>query len=387
MTLIELASASNLLAFICFILLIIQLGYAFGLYNQLHRTFKKQKGKELSGDFPPLSVIMVTKDSGTALKENLPFILEQDYPMFEVIVINDKSAGEDENILKILGNQYHHLYYSFIPETARYISRKKLGIAMGIKASRYDWIVVTEPQCKPVSNQWLKSLATHFTPDTDIVLGYSNYNYEKKGFARHIRLDGMFQAMRYLGRAANRHPYMGIGRNLAYRKSLYQNHKGFTSQLNLQRGEDDLFINAVATSTNTKVALNPESIVRLPVPPYKRIWFEDKINAQVTGYYYRGKARILNSIETWSCALFHLMTLTGLIYCILGTQWMATGIIGASWIIRFASYMTILKRTSKDLQEDFCCSLPFFDLFRPLISLQIKMLYWLRNKADFLRKG
>ena len=382
----ELTSASGILASTCFILLIIQLGYAFGVYNQLHRNFKKQKEKKRSDDFPPLSVIIVTKDSGKALKENLPLILEQDYPQFEVIVINDKSAGEDENILKLLGNNYHHLYYSFIPETARYISRKKLGIAMGIKASRYEWIVVTEPQCKPMSNQWLKSLATHFSPETDIVLGYSNYIQNKEKFARHIRLDSMFQAMRYLGRAASGHPYMGIGRNLAYRKSLYLSHKGFTTQLNLQRGDDDLFINAVTHAQNTKVALSPESFIRIPVPSYKRVWFEDKVNALVTGHYYRGNARIFNSIETWTCALFHLLTLTGLIYCILNRAWIETGIIGAGWLIRFVSYMTVMKQTSNDLQEDFCCSLPFYDLFRPLYSLQIRLQYWLRDKSDFLRK-
>lgn len=382
----ELTSASGILASTCFILLIIQLGYAFGVYNQLHRNFKKQKEKKQSDDFPPLSVIIVTKDSGKALKENLPLILEQDYPQFEVIVINDKSAGEDENILKLLGNNYHHLYYSFIPETARYISRKKLGIAMGIKASRYEWIVVTEPQCKPMSNQWLKNLAAHFSPETDIVLGYSNYIQNKEKFARHIRLDSMFQAMRYLGRAASGHPYMGIGRNLAYRKSLYLSHKGFTTQLNLQRGDDDLFINAVTHAQNTKVALSPESFIRLPVPSYKRVWFEDKVNALVTGHYYRGNARIFNSIETWTCALFHLLTLTGLIYCILNRAWIETGIIGASWLIRFVSYMTVMKQTSNDLQEDFCCSLPFYDLFRPLYSLQIRLQYWLRDKSDFLRK-
>lgn len=382
----ELTSASGILASTCFILLIIQLGYAFGVYNQLHRNFKKQKEKKQSNDFPPLSVIIVTKDSGKALKENLPLILEQDYPQFEVIVINDKSAGEDENILKLLGNNYHHLYYSFIPETARYISRKKLGIAMGIKASRYEWIVVTEPQCKPMSNQWLKSLATHFSPETDIVLGYSNYIQNKEKFARHIRLDSMFQAMRYLGRAASGHPYMGIGRNLAYRKSLYLSHKGFTTQLNLQRGDDDLFINAVTHAQNTKVALSPESFIRIPVPSYKRVWFEDKVNALVTGHYYRGNARIFNSIETWTCALFHLLTLTGLIYCILNRAWIETGIIGAGWLIRFVSYMTVMKQTSNDLQEDFCCSLPFYDLFRPLYSLQIRLQYWLRDKSDFLRK-
>lgn len=386
MTFIELTSASGILASSCFILLIIQLTYAFGVYYQLHRHFKKQKEKKQSEDFPPLSVILVTKDASKALEENLPLILEQDYPQFEVIVIHDKSAGEDENVLKLLGNKYHHLYYSFIPETARYVSRKKLGIAMGIKASRHEWIVVTEPQCKPVSNQWLKGLASHFSPGTDIVLGYSNYMQKKESFARRIRLDNMFQAMRYLGRAANGHPYMGIGRNLAYRKSLYLGHKGFASQLNLQRGDDDLFINSIANPMNTKVALSPDSFIRLPVPSYKRVWFEDKVNALVTGHFYQGHARLFNSIETWTCALFHLLTFIGLTYCILEKAWIETGIIGVGWLIRFISFMAIMKQTSTDLQENFCCSLPLFDLIRPLYSLQIKLQYWLRDKSDFLRK-
>lgn len=90
----------------------------------------------------------------------------------------------------------------------------------------------------------------------------------------HNRL--IFHSLRYLGMALAGNPYMGIGRNLAYRKSLYEKHKGFADHLQLQRGEDDLFINAVANKYNTRVASGEDSIVRMPVPPYKRIWFEEK---------------------------------------------------------------------------------------------------------------
>lgn len=204
----------------CGLFCLIQLMYLFCVYAKMYRASRMQAQTETVPDnCPPLSVIIVTKDSGQLLKENLPSILTQDYPTYEVIVVNDQSAGEDEEILKLLENDYPNLYHTFIPQTARYVSRKKLGIAMGIKASRYDWIVVTEPTCKPVSDQWLKHLAVHFQEGTDIVLGYCGYTGGKGLFGKRVKADNLFQAMRYLGAALNRHPYMGIGQNLAYRKT------------------------------------------------------------------------------------------------------------------------------------------------------------------------
>lgn len=382
---LDFASTTFLLAATCSILCIIQLCYVFGIYNRIHQLFKK--GNEPSAtDLPPLSVIIVTKDSGSALNQNLPAILEQDYPKFEVIVINDKSAGEDEDILKLLSDRYENLYHTFIPKTARYVSRKKLGIAMGIRASRYDWIVVTEPYCHPVSKNWLRSLAAQMTPSTDIVLGYSNYLPKKGWFARRIITDSFFHSLRYLGMALAGHPYMGVGCNLAYRKSLYEKHKGFADHLQLQRGEDDLFINAVANKYNTRVASGPDSIVRMPVPPYKRIWFERKMNALVTGHYYRGMARISNAFETWTCGLFHLTTIGVLAMSIAEQQWIVTGIVALLWLLRFISVMMVFRRTAHDLNENLCCIFPLFDLLRPLWSLVRQTQYLLRKKRDFLRK-
>ena len=180
---IDFASVPALWTGVCGIFFLIQLVYIGGVYSRLHLHFRRGKETEPL-DLPPVSVIIVTKDSGEALNENLPAVLEQDYPQFEVIVVNDKSAGEDELILTRLAGRYTNLYHTFIPETARYVSRKKLGIAMGIRASRYDWIVVASPFGCPVSPNWLKSLAREMTPETDIVLGYSNYSSKKGYFAR-----------------------------------------------------------------------------------------------------------------------------------------------------------------------------------------------------------
>lgn len=386
-TILELITLPRIMVGIGGILFIIQLCYLYGVYNRIHRACKQQGDHTCSNDeLPPLSVVIVIKDAGDMLKENLTSILEQDYPTFEVIVVNEQPNGTDEDTLKLLASHYKNLYHTFIPTTARYVSRKKLGVSMGIKASRYPWIVVTEPYCKPASTKWLRSMAAHFTPQTDIVLGYSNYQHAEGLFAHRIQADGIFCAMRYLGRALKGHPYMGIGQNLAYRKECYEHHRSFAEQINLLRGEDDLFVNDTGTNGNTRVCLSPDGFMQLPVPPYKRIWFGEKLNLLVTGHYYKGCARLLNAIESWTCALFHLITAAALVCCILEQAWIETGIAALLWIVRFIAQMQVFRNTARDLQAAQCCFFIFYDLVRPLWSLQLQVKYWLRNKSDFLRR-
>lgn len=371
----------------CFVLFIIQLCYIFGVYARVFRTAKRQNAaSDGECELPPLSVIVVTKDSGNMLKEYLPKILEQDYPCFEVIVINDKSAGEDEDVLKLLAGKYNNLYHTFIPESARYVSRKKLGVAMGIRASKYDWVVMTEPYCYPSTKNWLRSMACQMKPETDIVLGYCNYESGKGWFAKRITVSTLFRAMRYLGMALAGHPYMGVGCNMAYRKKVYESHKGFADHLQLRRGEDDLFVNAVAKAGNTRVAVSSDSIMRMPVPPFKRIWHEEKMNAMVTAKYYRGIAPYLNAIDSWTCGLFHLLTVVAIAFCLIEQQWVIAGIALGLWLIRFICAMTVYRLTSKAMRESLCCVFPLFDLFRPLWSLTRRAQYLFRRKSDFMRR-
>jgi len=275
--------------------------YYLGLYNKLYTHSRETAyATDINTQNPPLSVIIVAKDAAHELQENLPFILEQDYPEFEVIVIYDRPADDCDNTLKLLEDKYPNLYHTFIPDSARYISHKKLGITMGIKASRHEWLVFTEPDCRPQSNQWLKQMARNFTPATEIVLGYSNYEKVPGWFNKKITFDTLLNSMRYLGMAVSGHPYMGTGRNMAYRKTLYYKQKGFASHLNLQRGEDDLFINETARAHNTRVEASPESLMRIAMPKYKRIWCEEKISYAATSRLFHGTARYLMGFETCS---------------------------------------------------------------------------------------
>ena len=367
------------------ILFFIQSCYHLGLYRNLY--LHSQKEKPETGT-PPLSVILVAKEAGSDLQKNLPAILEQDYPDFEVIVIYEQSADDNcEDVLKILQEKYPHLHHSFIPDSARYISHKKLGITMGIKASHHEWLVFTEPNCAPTSNQWLRKMARNFTSDTDIVLGYSNYKKAKGWFNRKITFDTLLNSMRYLGMAIGGHPYTGCGRNMAYRKDLFYQQKGFASHLNLQRGEDDIFVNQVANGKNTRVEASAESVMRISAPLYKKSWREEKLSYTATSRYYKGFARYLMGLETCTRLLFLAMVIACLAWGIFTQNWMIVGISALLWLLRFVMQVIVFRKTSMALGgQKFYTTLLLFDWMQPLWNFRFKMQQKLRRKDEFMRK-
>ena len=307
------------------ILFIIQLIYYFGLYNRIHIRNKAVRKEEVhfTQEMPPLSVILCARNEADNLRKILPSILEQDYPQFEVIVINDASTDETEDVLGFMEEKYPHLYHSFTPDSARYISHKKLALTLGIKASKHDWLVFTETNCMPASRQWLKLMARNFTSQTQIVLGYSGYDRTKGWLHKRVAFDTLFQSLRYLCFALAGKPYMGIGRNMAYRKELFFQRKGYSTYLNLQRGEDDLFINQIATPSNTRVETDINATMRIqPVYNYKE-WKEEKISYMATARYYRGIQRYLSGFETFSRLLFYAVCIAGIVIGILHLHWLS----------------------------------------------------------------
>ena len=371
------------------VLLIVQLIYYLGLYNRIH-THNLAVGKDevhFGRELPPLSVVICARNESENLRRNLPAILKQDYPDFEVIVINDGSTDESEDLLSELEEEYPNLYHSFTPDSARYISRKKLALTLGIKASKYDWLVFTEADCTPVSDKWLRRIARNFTPSTDIVLGYSGYERGKGWLHKRVSFDSLFTSLRYLGFALAGKPYMGIGRNLAYRKELFFKVKGFSTHLNMQRGEDDLFINQIANENNTRVETSPDSVIRMqPVERYKD-WKEEKVSYMATARFYHGVQRYLLGFETFSRLLFYAACIAGLVFGILNNHWLAAGIALLIWLFRYTVQAIIINRTAKEMGGDRkYFSLPVFDILQPIQSLKFKLYRSLRRKGDFMRR-
>lgn len=371
-------------------LLIIQYIYYLGIYYRMHRRNNAERKNELhfTKELPPLSVVICARNESENLRRFLPSVLEQDYPEFEVIVINDGSTDESEAVLSAFEEKYQHLYHSFTPENARYISRKKLALTLGIKASKHDWLVFTEANCMPESNQWLRMMARNFTPHTQIVLGYSGYERGKGWLHKRVSFDALFTALRYLGFALAGMPYMGIGRNLAYRKELFFKQKGYSTHLNLQRGEDDLFINQIANADNTRVETDARAIMRMqPVERYKE-WKEEKVSYMATARYFKGTQRLLLGFETFTRLLFYAACLGGIVMGIMSLHWLVAGIALLIYLLRFTVQAIVINQTASDQKEKrhYYLSLPVFDLLQPLQTLNFKLYRFYRSKSDFMRR-
>lgn len=371
-------------------LFLIQVLYYFCLYNRIYRRHRavKRGNAHFTQELPPLSVIICAREEIENLRNNLPSILEQDYPQFEVIVITDGGTDESEDYLTLLEEKYPNLYHSFVPSSSRYISRKKLAVTLGIKASKHDWLVLTEADCQPQSDQWLRTMARNFTSQTQVVLGYSAYNYAKGWLNMRVSFDNLLLSMRYLGFSLAGSPYMGIGRNLAYRKKLFYQQKGFSSYLNLQRGDDDLFINQVANSNNTRVETDANAVIRTQPLLNAKSWQEEKVGYTSTSCLYHGAQRWFAGFETFSRLAFYGCLIAALIIGIVHFHWLVAGIAIFSWILRFIMQIIIINKTAKVLGDKrrYYLSLPLFDLLQPMQSLRWKLNYIFRKRSIFLRK-
>jgi glycosyltransferase involved in cell wall biosynthesis len=208
----------------------------------------------------PVSIIVCSRDEDENLARNLPGVLVQDYPAtHEVIAVNDNSVDDSRFVLEELQKRFKHLQIIALEQEAKLIAGKKFPLSIGIKECKHEIVLLTDADCMPASEHWLATMQAAFTPGIEIVLGYGAY-YKQPGILNKlIRWETSHTALQYFGFALAGTPYMGVGRNLSYRKELFFRNKGFSAINNLPGGDDDLFINKVATKTNTAVVLHPDA--------------------------------------------------------------------------------------------------------------------------------
>lgn len=365
-------------------LFIIQLLYYMLCYAKPLRARKKAQAQPVSDSpAPPVSVIVYAKNESENLSRLLPSILEQTYPDFEVIVVNDGSTDESDNVLKSFEQQYKHLYHTYIPEDVKYLSRKKLALTVGIKAAKHDILLFTEANCRPLSDRWIERMARNFTPGTDVVLGFGAYE-RKKGFLNRIAsYDNLMTGLQYLSSALNKHPYMGSGKNLAYRKDLFFQHKGFYKSLNLHAGEDDLFINEIANKRNTRVELSPESIIRMSAYERFKRWKEMKVSRAATMKHYKGGALAFYRLGAFTRFLFTLSVIGCIVAGIYGNPVLIGG--GAVlYLVRFLIEAIVLHQSARMLQQEPQTGwLPLLDVILPVFNLYVRVYRIFRGKNDY----
>ncbi len=345
--------------------------YLFFYARVLYYNRKIKKGKvKFSTEQPSVSVVICAKNESENLLRFLPNILSQDYPNYEVVVVNDGSSDESEEVLSNFCSKYPHLYHTYLPSEAKFISTKKMALTVGIKAAKHEFLILTDADCEPAGKNWISNIVRNFDDQTDIVLSYGAY-FKRKGFVgKLISYDTFHIALQYMGFALAGKPYMGVGRNLAYRKSLFFKNKGFASHLKLQSGDDDLFISEVATKQNTRVEVSPDSVTySVPKKTFKS-WYIQKFRHLTTSPYYKSGIKTLIGTEVFSRFLFYASFITALIF---NNMWLSIAA-GSVFLLRFIVQLLIVNLTAKRMNEQrFVLSVLLFDILLPLVNLNIML--------------
>ncbi|MBI5009050.1 MAG: glycosyltransferase [Bacteroidia bacterium] len=336
---------------------LIQIFYYLYFYLAVHLY-----RSEASNNLQPVSVIICARNEAENLKRFLPAILEQKYPEYEVIIVNDCS---EDNSYEILGKyllKYPHLKVSTINKDPKFTHNKKLAQFIGIKASKNELLLFTDADCTPDSDNWLAGMASKFDDKTTFVLGYGGFFREKGILNSFIRYDSMTIAMQYLGMAIKGIPYMGVGRNLAYRRSLFFANKGYGAHNQLASGDDDLIVNSNATAENTVVQFSNGTHTRSVPARSLQEFIKQKKRHYTTAPHYKLRDKLLLMTEPASRVLFYASVTVLLINLYLWPYVLA--VFGLRLIIQ----ATVLSLVSKKLNEQGIVPVSlFFDIFSPVI--------------------
>lgn len=345
-------------------MLFIQLVYYWFIFSRL--AFYNPSKRPVSDKQEPVSVVVCAKNEYHNLVRFLPLILEQNYPEYEVIVVNDASDDDTFYLLRELNSKYSRLKVVNIQQNLNFYVGKKFPLSIGIKSAKYNTLLLTDADCYPAGTDWISSMQSVFTDKTRIVLGYGAYVPMPGFLNKMIRFDTLHVAMQYMSLALVKLPYMGVGRNLAYHKELFYNSGGFTRHYKISSGDDDLFINEVARGSNTRIQPAREAITYSKPKVTLASWFRQKKRHLTSGSFYRFAHKFTLGLFSFSQLSFYALLII-LLY--LGTDWrLLLGI----YFLRLFTQMFIIKKCMIKLGEkNFLLLIPLFDLFLMMVNLML----------------
>lgn len=301
-----------MIAFIIFLLFvgatIVQLVFWLFLFTKL-AFYRPEKVTYKKGEIEekPVSVIICARNEAENLKKNLPKILSQNYGFYEIIVVNDNSSDETEAVL---------LHFKSKTRILRSINLKsgsppgkKTALTRGITAANHDVLLLTDADCCPESPNWIFQMQSTIAEEAEIGLGFSPYYKDKGLLNKFIRFETAYTAIQYLSFALAGSPYMGVGRNLIYKKSLFLLNDGFRKHKHIASGDDDLFVNDAATGNNTRIIISPGSFVYSNPKTTWAGYYHQKSRHFTTGNAYKLKHKILLGLLSASHTLHYLLGL------------------------------------------------------------------------------
>jgi poly-beta-1,6-N-acetyl-D-glucosamine synthase len=311
----------------------------------------------------PVSIIICARDEEDNLMNFLPAVLEQDYPDYEVIVVNDCSEDNSGDVLRKYLVQYPHLKVSTVIKDPKFTHYKKFAQFIGIKAAKNDILLFTDADCQPESDKWLEGMTSHFDEKISFVLGYGGYLKEQGLLNKYIRYDSLTVAIQYLGMAIRGIPFMGVGRNLAYRRSVFFASKGFGVHNHIISGDDDLFVNTNASGSNTCTEFRIGTHTRsIPCAGFKE-WIMQKKRHLTTAPYYKLRDKMLLITEPLTRVLFYSS------FIVLISFSFFWPLVLTVFGLRVVTQISVYTHVRKKLNEPGLLTYSLiFDIFSPLIN-------------------
>lgn len=315
----------------------------------------------------PVSVIVCAKNESQNLTALIPKLIEQNYAHFEIVLINDASSDDTLEIMESYKAQHSNIKIVDVINNEAFWGNKKYALTLGIKAATHNYLLFTDADCIPTSNAWIKTMSSHFTNKISIVIGYGAYAKQNGSLLNKlIRFETLFTAIQYFSYAKIGMPYMAVGRNLAYTKDTFYGVNGFMNHIKIRSGDDDLFVNEAATSSNTNICFSEDAFtISEPKTTFKQ-WRLQKRRHISTAKHYKSKHKFMLGLFYLSQFLFWILAITLLV--VLYKPIVVLSLIG----LRFMFQYVIMGYSAKKLGEtDTILLLPFLEIFLIIFHLSI----------------
>ncbi len=291
-----------------FCLFIVTVTIQLGYYLIVFGKFSFGKTKKNNPKRIPISVIVCAKNEAENVAKFIPLLAEQSYPDFEIVLIDDASSDATLDIFEEFEKQYKNIRLVKVANNEAFWGNKKFALTLGIKAATKEYLLFTDADCYPTSKNWIAEMSSHFTMQKTIVLGYGAYEKIPNSFLnKMIRFETLLTAVQYFSWAKIGKPYMGVGRNLAYKKEEFFKVDGYRDHLKLRSGDDDLFINQVGRKKNTTVCYTPDSFTYSKPKTSFKDWFTQKRRHVSTATFYNAFDRTQLGLFYCSQLLFLLL--------------------------------------------------------------------------------
>jgi glycosyltransferase involved in cell wall biosynthesis len=336
---------------------LIQLLYWAGIFSRLAFYKDIHSSAAASEEKPGVSVIVCGWNELENLQKLIPRLLEQNYPQFELVIVDDRSHDECYDFLLFESFKHDKMRLVRINETPDHITSKKYALTLGIKAARYDIILLTDADCMPQTNDWIHQMQQKFSREKQVILGYSPYRYHKGFLNFMIRYETFYTAAQYFSFTLAGLPYMGVGRNLAYTKSLFIANNGFHSHLRILGGDDDLFVSEVATPKNVAICIEKQAhVVSVPKTSFTA-WYRQKRRHLSVGKHYKFRNKVMLGLMSLSQMLFWI-TFFLLLFSNVYLPFVFSG-----FLIRTCTQIWVLQSIAKKIDNTIkWFFIPIFDL-------------------------